>query len=110
MSAEVAEGVGHAGVPGGCAGHEGCVIGDDYALEIVVFEDLEDLWDVDIAVIDEGFAVVGYFTADVAAVDIGEFLLSAVGFDCFVDISLGHFGQGAQAEFEGIGWAGLDID
>lgn len=86
------------------------MIGDDYALEIIFSEDLEDLWDVDIAVIDEGFAVVGDFATDVAAVDVGEFLLAAVGFDCFVDIPLGHFGEGAQAEFEGIGWAGLGID
>ncbi len=92
MGAEVAEGIGHACVPWSSAGHEWCVVGDDYTLEVISFEDLEDFRDIDIAVVDKGFPVVGHFAADVTAMDIGEFFLAAVGFDCFVDIAFGHFG------------------
>ena len=56
---EEAEGVSHAGMPGGGAGHLGCVIGDDDAGELIFMEDGEDAEHVHIAVVDEGFAIVG---------------------------------------------------
>ena len=96
-------------MPGGGAGHLGGVVGDDDAVELIFMEDGEDAEHVHIAVVDEGFAIVGDFAGDVAEVDVGDALLAGVGGDGVVDVVFGHFGEGADAEFEGVVGGGGEI-
>lgn len=97
-------------MPGGGAGHLGGVIGDDDAVEVVFAQDGEDAEHVHIAVVDEGFAIVGDFAGDVAEVDVGDALLAGVGGDGGVDVVFCHFGESADAEFEGVVGGGGEIE
>ena len=107
--AEVAQGEGHAAVPGGRAGNLGGVVGDDDALEIVVLQDAQDAQGVHVAVIDERFLVSWDFAPDVAEVDVGEFVSASVTIDVLVDVAFGHFGQGADAELQRVARRGVKV-
>ena len=89
--AHVAEGVGHAGMPGGGASHLRGVIGNQYAVVAVAFQDAQDAQHVDVTFINKGLLVVRHLATNIPEVDVGEFLLATVGVDSFVNVALGHF-------------------
>lgn len=105
-----AECVRHAGVPRGRAGHLRSVVGNDNAVEAAGVENGEDAKHVDVTVIDEGLTIAGDLAGDVAEMNVGDPALAGVGADGGIEIVFGHFSQGADAELEGIGGAGSEVD
>ena len=65
---------------------------------------------VDIALVHEGFLIMRSFPSHVAKMDVGDLGLPAVAINSIVNIAFGHFGQRAEAEFEGVAWARSPVD
>ena len=59
------------------AAHLRCVVGDDDAGEIVFLQNVQHAQHVHFAVINERLFVVWHLVADVAEVDVAEFVLAA---------------------------------
>ena len=60
------ESVRHAGMPGRGAGHLRSVVRNEHAVKVVAMQDRENANHVDIAFIDESFAIVRHFSHDIA--------------------------------------------
>ena len=75
--------------------------------EIILLQNPQHPEHIHVTVVNERLLVKRHFAADVAQVDISQFVLAAVGFNRFVNVALGHFGEGAHAKFERIGRAGF---
>src|SRR5580658_5572408 len=97
-------------MPRGVAGDLRGVIGDQHAVEAVAMQDGEHADHVDLTIVNEGFAIVGYPAGDVAKVNVAEPLLAAVGFDRCIEVDSGHLAERAQAELELVTGTGVDVD
>ena len=86
------------------------MVGDQHTIVTVFAQDAQNAQHVDIAFVDEGFPIVWGFAADIAEMDVGDLVLAAVGFHRLVDVAVGHFGQGAEAEFQRVGATGFAVD
>src|SRR3954451_4106360 len=109
-SAHVSESEGHSGVPWCTTRHLRRVIGNENAIVASRLKDPQDAQHVDLAVVDESFAVMRHFSTHVAKVDVRELALPTVLLRCRVDVAFGHFGERAQAEFQGIRSAWTHIE
>src|ERR1043166_4971575 len=106
---QVAQGESHPGMPGRGAGHLRRVIGNDDTIKTIFVENPEHPENVDVAVINKGFAIVRHFAGDIAAMDISELSLPAVDLHGLVEVARGHFGKRAQAELQRVSGAGFEI-
>ena len=86
------------------------MIGNDDAREIILLQDFQHAQHIHCAVIDESLLIVRHFVAHVAQMDVTQFLLATISFDCVINVAVFHFRNRADAEFECVARAGFQID
>jgi hypothetical protein len=101
----IPQGVRHAGMPRGSAGHLRRMVGDEHAVVPVGLENSQYAEHVDVAVVDECLVVPRGLAVDVPQVDVGNLSLPAVLVDRLIHVPLGHLGERADAELQRIGRA-----
>jgi hypothetical protein len=85
------------------------VVGDHDAVVPHVAQHAEGAEHVEVALVHEDFLVVRHLPAHVAEVDVGDLPLATVVLDALVHVAVAHLLEGAEAELEGIGRAGREI-
>src|SRR4051794_41117591 len=97
-------------MPGSLAAKLGRMIRDDNSIESVLVQNSHNTQIVQIAFVDMRFLVVGDLTMHVSEVDVGDAALAAVLVYCLINIAVSHLSQRADAEFQGVRWAVIQVN
>ena len=92
-------------MPGSGTGHLRRVVRNDDAVKIIARQDCQNANHIYVTFIDKRLAVVRDFAHHVAQMNVGNLSLAAVAIDRFVDVALGHFGDGSNAKLQSIAGA-----
>lgn len=91
-------------------GHLRCVVRNDDTVEIDFLKESHHPEHIDVTVIDEYLIIFGNLSLDVSEMDIADAMLHAVLLDGVINVSVCHFLQASEAEFQLIAGAGGKVN